>query len=531
MSTRRVEMHRLQDLVRYHRMGTGAREVARMLRMSPNTERDYRNALEAEGLLRGPVDEIAPLEVLRAAVERQLPVVQPPQMVSTLEPRVRDKVVELANKGLEPQAIYDRLRLEEPSTKASFWSVRGAWRKWRKDRGVRAQDVAIPVDTEAGEIAQVDFGYVGKLYDAAMGVLRKAWVFVLVLAFSRRAVMRIVFDQKIETWLRLHIEAFTELGGVVATVVPDNLKAAVIRAAFGVDGAASLNRSYCELARHYQFKIDPAPIYAPKKKGKVESGVKYVKRNFFVGRQNHDADDTKRELARWVDQIANTRIHGTTHRRPIELFAEEREALKPLPERRFEMMIWHQALVHQDTHLAFDRRLYSVPWTFIGQKLWLRATTSTVEVYDSVDQVIATHDRRGRKVRSTIDAHLPKDRAAWRHRSRSYWEERADNIAPEVGAYARAIFDSNDTLNMLRTVQAIVTHLEKFPVERAVSACLRAHHFGSYEYKTVKNILRQGLDLNPIAEKPASAPLPAPRFARSIGELLHHKSEDSDDDH
>lgn len=143
--------------------------------------------------------------------------------------------------------------------------------------------------------------------------------------------MRIVFDQKIETWLRLHIEAFTELGGVVATVVPDNLKAAVIRAAFGVDGAASLNPSYCELARHYQFKIDPAPIYAPKKKGKVESAVKYVKRNFFVGRDNSDADDTKRDLARWVDEIANTRIHGTTHRRPIELFAEEREALKPLP--------------------------------------------------------------------------------------------------------------------------------------------------------------------------------------------------------
>ena len=109
MSKRRVDMDRLQELVRYHRMGTGAREAARMLRMSPNTEREYRQALEKEGLLEGAADDIAPLEVLRAAVERQLPVVVPPQMVSTAEP-TRDKIVELAEKGLKARAIFDRSR-------------------------------------------------------------------------------------------------------------------------------------------------------------------------------------------------------------------------------------------------------------------------------------------------------------------------------------------------------------------------------------------------------------------------------------
>jgi hypothetical protein len=82
-------MHRLQELVRLHRMGTGAREVARVLQVSPNTERDYRRALAAEGLLDGDAGDVPPLEVLRAAVERHLPVVAPPQMVSTAEP-VRD---------------------------------------------------------------------------------------------------------------------------------------------------------------------------------------------------------------------------------------------------------------------------------------------------------------------------------------------------------------------------------------------------------------------------------------------------------
>jgi transposase len=519
MSKRRVDMDRLQELVRLHRMGTGAREVARMLAMSPNTEREYRLALADEGLLAGPADDVPLLEVLRAAVEKRLPTATPPQMVSTVD-TVRASIVALAEKGLKAQAIYDRLRLEDKTFAASYWAVRAAWRKWRKGLGVRAEDVAIPVETAPAEVAQVDFGYVGKLYDAASGQLRKAWVFVMVLGYSRRMVVRICFDQKIETWLRVHVEAFAELGGAPATIVPDNLKAAVVRAAFGVDGAASLNRSYRELARHYGIKIDPAPIYAPKKKGKVESGVKYVKGNFFVGRDGNDADDTKRELQRWVDEIANKRTHGTTHRQPIEHFtADEREALCALPERKYELVVWHKARVHQDSHVAFDKRLYSVPWRLIKQEVWLRASPSSITIYAD-DARVALHDRRGRTSRSTNDEHLPTERAPWRHRHRAYWEDRADKIAPEVGAYIREVFDSDDVLSMLRPVQAIVAHLEKFPVERAVATCTRAAHHGSYQYRTIKNILRDGLDLKPLV-KPTCAPLAAPRFARPIGELLH----------
>lgn len=520
MSKRRVDMDRLQELVRLHRMGTGAREVARLLGMSPNTERAYREALKKERLLDGAPDDIPALDVLRAAVNTRLPVIAPPQMVSTADP-VRERIAELAKKGLKARAIYDRLRLDDPELTASYWAVRSAWRQWRKERGVVAADVAIPVETAAGEIAQVDFGYVGKLYDAASGMLRKAWVFVLVLAFSRRLVARIVFDQKIETWLRVHVEAFDELGGAPGTVVPDNLKAAVIRAAFGVDGAASLNRSYRELARHYGIKIDPAPIYAPKKKGKVESSVKYAKTSFFAARDGADADETKRELQRWVDAIANTRMHGTTHRRPIDLFVDEHPALRPLPERRFELVTWHKARVHQDSHVVFDKRLYSVPWRLIGQLVWLRASPTAILVFAD-DVRVAMHDRRGRSVRSTCDEHLPEERAPWRHRSRAYWEERADRIGTEAGAYIRAVFDSDDVLSMLRTVQSVVTHLEKFPVERAIAACTRAHHFGSYRYGTIKNILRDGLDLSPVIEPsaPSSIPLAPPRFARSVSELV-----------
>lgn len=521
-------MDRLQELVRLFRLGTGKRETARLLRMGPNTEREYREALEAEGLLAGPVDELPELAVLRAAVERRLATALPTQMTSSVA-EWEPKIVKLAEAGLTAQPIFDRLKLEEPDFKGGFYAVRAVWRRWKKVRPVSADDIVIPVETIAGDVAQVDFGYVGKLYDPSTGRQRKAWVFVMVLGYSRWMFAKVVFDQKVETWLKLHIEAFAALGGVPATLVPDNLKAAVVRAAFAVDDTPAIHRSYRELARYYGFKIDPTPVCSPEKKGKVESAVRYVKSNFFKGRAGADVDDVAKQLRRWLDEIANVRVHGTTRRRPIDLLAEdERAALRRLPQRPYELVLWHQAKIHADCHVAFGQRLYSVPWTLRrdGAQVWIRATPTRIAIYAN-DERVADHDRRGSSPRSTIEAHLPEERAPWRHRSRDYWQERADRIAPEVGSYVRELFDADDVLNMLRVVQATVTHLEKFPRERAIGACLRAQHFGSRNYGALKNILRQGLDLQPLPSTAAvEDPLPQPRFARSIGELLHTKKKE-----
>lgn len=482
--------------------------------MGPNTERQYRETIARAGLLDGPPETLPSLEQLRVAVESARPPARPPQQLSSLE-QYRPMIVALIDKGLGPRAIFDRLRLEHTEFAGTHSSIKRLCRAIQRTRGVQPQDVAIPVETTPGEIAQVDFGYVGKLFDPSTMTLRKAWCFVMVLAYSRHMVVRVVFDQRIETWLQLHVEAFSELGGVIETVVPDNLKAAVVRAAFAIDDQSELNRSYRELARHYGFKIDPTPPYDAQKKGKVEAGVKYVKGNFFVGRQESDVEDVRRELRRWVYEIAGTREHGTTHKQPLEHFESvERAALLPLPKLAWEPVIWRRAKVHRDSHVAFDKRLYSVPWKQLGQPVWVRACVHTVAIY-AEDARVATHSRRGKDYRSTVDSHLPDHRGELRHRSRAYWEERADAIGEEVGRYIRTIFDSDDVLSQLRTVQAIVTHLETFPAQRARAACQRAAHFGSYGYGTLKMILRRGLDLEPLPDPPSDTlPQVAPRFAR-----------------
>jgi transposase len=453
------------------------------------------------------------------------------QEVSSIEDWL-ERVQELKDKGLKPRAIFDRLRQEESEFSGSYWAVKRLCKRLKRARGVQPEDIAIPVETRPGEVAQVDFGYVGWLYDPKTEKKRKAWVFVLVLGYSRHMWAQIVFDQRTETWLRLHIEAFAALGGCVETVVPDNLKAAVIRAAFAVGGETALNRSYRELARHYGFKVDPAPRFQPKKKGKVESGVRYVKSNFFVGREGEVSDEVQHKLERWVLEIAGTREHGTTGQAPLEVFrAVEQPALEPLPSTPFELVVWKHATV-RDAYASFDGRLYSVPFRLSDSKVWIRATKHTVTLYAD-DVRVATHGRNEPGKRSTIEAHLPEGRRDLRHRSRDYWEKRADALSAEVGVYMREVFDSDDVLSRLGAVQTMVLLLEKVPAERACAACRRASFYGNYDVRALRSILAKGLDREPlpIAVIPADTPSGTPRFARRISELFSASMEVSHESH
>ena len=178
MSRLRTDMHRLQELVRLHRMQTPCRDVARMLSMSPRVERKYRLVLEAASLLAGGPDELPSEEQLKAAVLEHSPPKAKPQQTSTVE-KWMDKIKLMAKRGAGPTAIYDCLRLKHEDFKGSISAVKRACARLKRERGVRPEDVAIPVETDPGEVAQVDFGYVGKLYDPIEGRLRKAWVFIM----------------------------------------------------------------------------------------------------------------------------------------------------------------------------------------------------------------------------------------------------------------------------------------------------------------------------------------------------------------
>lgn len=430
-------MHRLQELVRLHRMGLTCHQVAAELGMSPNTERPYRAAFKQAGLLDGDPNDLPDIEVLKAAVEQAMPDKGvPPQCQTKLSESVLARIEQLAKEGAKPRAIYDRLRSDDPQFRHSPSAVKRAYKRIYRDEGVLAKDVAIPLRTPAGQEAQIDFGYIRKRYDA-QGVLRKTYVFVMTLSYSRHMFAALCFDQSISTWLRMHDEAFEFFGGVPEVVVPDNLKSAVIKAAFSPSDETTLNRSYRDHARHYGFRIAPTPPYAPEKKGKVERGVRYLKENFVAARPDiTQADDLNALLRTWLIDIAGQRIHGTTQERPLERFEREHGALRPLPEEQPEHVLWSKADVHQNSHIVVGKPFYSVPWRLIGKAIWARTVKRSVELYWD-DTRVATHPLTSPGEWSTLPHHLPEGRKEYRHRSREYWLERADEIGPEAGSYIR----------------------------------------------------------------------------------------------
>lgn len=529
-------MDRLRELVRLHRLGSGSREVARLLELSPKTELKYRRAIEEAGLLDGPADDLPELEALKEAVLTAHPPAKRAPTQSSVQawmPRIEAALAA----GVPAKALWDQLRRQEEGFTASYAAVRRAYVRLKKARGVRPEDVAIPVDTAPGELAQVDFGYVGKLFDARTGKARKAWVFVMTLGHSRHMFAHVVFDQKAETWQELHVAAFAHFGGVPRVIVPDNLKSAVVRGSFNAGDRhhLELNRGYRELARHYGFKIDPAPVYSPEKKGKVEAAVKYVKGNYFAAKAPSlvGLEEVNSDLHDWVMHTAGTRIHGSTGERPLDAFEErERAALLPLPSQRYERWTWRQVTVHPDSHVQVDGKLYSVPWRHVGRQLWARAGRHSVELYWK-DTRVATHERPKHGRRVTDPTHLPAERQELANRSEDYWRRRAYALDPAVGAYVDEVFASDPVLSKLRDVQAIVTELRKYPLHRAVSAVARASYYGNFTFVGVREILRKALDLE---ELPAAL-VPSPdhpgemRFARSADELLANHQEDSHEPH
>ena len=191
----------------------------------------------------------------------------------------------------------------------------------------RYPKATVILDFAAGEAAQVDFGAGPLLPCSYTGELKKTWFFVMTLCHSRHQYAEVVHHQTVETWLLCHRRAFEWFGGVVARVIIDNPKCAITRACVR---DPQVQRAYAEA---YGFKIDPCPPRDPAKKGRVEAGVKYIKRSFLPLREFRDRSDANDQLRTWILETAGNRVHGRTRHRPLAQFdAVEKPHLKPLPE-------------------------------------------------------------------------------------------------------------------------------------------------------------------------------------------------------
>ena len=192
-------------------------------------------------------------------------------------------------------------------------------------------------------------------------------------------------------------------GGVPKTVVVDNLKAAVLRPDwFDPD----LNPKLQSFAQYYGTVILPTKPRMPRHKGKVERGVGYVQDNGLKVREFASLEAENQHLAHWEQNIADTRIHGTTKRHVGKVFREvEQAALLSLPAERFPFFHEAQRIVSRDGHIEVAKAYYSAPPEYLGRTVWARWDERLVRVFNHRFEQIALHVRRAGQVQHLKRTH------------------------------------------------------------------------------------------------------------------------------
>jgi transposase len=432
--------------------------------------------------------------------------------ISTLEDH-RERIAGWLDQGVNGATILAALRRNH-GYQGSYSSV---YRMVVSIRGERTPDATVPLSFAPGEAAQVDFG-AGPMLMHPAGALRRTWAFVMTLCFSRHQYVEFVWDQTVATWLGCHRRAFEWFAAVPRRLIIDNAKCAIVKACI-YDPV--VQRAYAECAEGYGFRIEPCPPHDPQKKGIVESGVKYLKGSFLPLRQFRDLADLNAQALGWVMQEAGVRVHGTTRQEPLALFELERTQLQALPPVAPQLGTWHKVSVHRDCHVAHERVLYSAPFTLVGKTLWMRATDTTVFLYQDC-QLVATHGR-GRRPgeRISVRDHLPPAAQQFFAHDRAWCLQQAR----EVGAACAELIErllADHILERLRAAQGVLRLRDRFGAVRVEAACARALFHASPYYRTVKTILVSGFDQQPLAGADgAHAHAPGARFARTAQSLFN----------
>lgn len=509
MPSRRKQVAEIREILVQLRAGTSNREVAKRLQISRNTVKRYREWAEEAELLRGSLPENGELQLL---LEESLPEPEVPQQISTVEP-YREIVSQLRREGTEIAAVWERLK--ERGYGGSYMAV------WRFVRRMEPNEpeVCVRVECKPGEEVQVDFGYAGEMVDEETGKMRRTWAFVMTLSWSRHQYVEFVWNQRVETWLRVHRNAFDFLDGVPQRVVIDNLKAGITQACWT---DPQIQQTYRECAEHYGFLVLPCRPYTPQHKGKVEQGgVHYVKRNFLGGRQPTTLRQANQDVLRWCVTTAGERIHGTTKEQPLQRFNEvEKASLQSLPAEPYDMAIWKLAKLHRDCYVVFDNSYYSAPFRLVGEQLRVRGGSSTIRIYTQDYRLVANHERATRPgERQTHPAHLPPEKLSGLFLDRAGCQAAANDIGPATAETVQQLLNESG-IDRLPAVRRLLTLRDRYGDTRLEAACVRALQFDEVAYKTVKRILQQSLDTQ--ESPPRSQAPPASTFVRSATELVGH---------
>lgn len=510
MARERLSVRKIREVLRLRfESGLSLRQIGRGAGVGYGTVCDYLGRFHAAGLSWPITPELEADGALEALLFRGY---RSPARSRPIPdwPHVHE---EMQRKNVTIALVWEEYRRENPSGfgYSRFTDLYGAWR--------RTLDPCMRQMHRPGERVFLDFsGATIPIVDRTTGEIAQAKLFVAVLGHSNFTYVEPVLSEDLGTWIGANARALEFFGGVPEIGVPDNLKAGVSRAC---RYEPEVNPTYAEFAEHYAMAIVPARAGKPRDKAKVEVGVQIAQRWILAALRNetfYSLDELWSAVRPLLDRL-NDRVMRKVGRSRRDLFEkEERGALKALPATRFEMAEWKRARVNIDYHAEFERHYYSVPYSYLGAEVEIRATASVIEIFKGTRR-IASHPRsRERNRATTVIEHMPKS-----HREYSEWSpSRLCAWAKKMGPSSAAVVEEIMKRRMhpvqgFRSCLGILRLSKQFGAERLERACTRAVAYNAYSYKSIETILKQGLDARPTRPEKIAVQIPLHENIRGSG--------------
>lgn len=413
---------------------------------------------------------------------------------------------ELAKPGVRLTLLHSEYQarcIESGQTSYMYTQFCEKYRRW-----ARITKATMRIAHKPGDAMQVDWaGNTLPIYDSVTGEVFKAYLFIAVLPCSCYTYAELCSDMKLENWLLCHVHAYSYFGGVTRLLIPDNLKTGVLS---NTRYDTVLNRSYQEMAEHYDTAIVPTRVEHPKDKGHAEGTVKNAstwilaalrERRFFT------VFEASAAVAEKLEEL-NTRPFKKREGNRLSAYnAEERAFMKPLPVTPYEPATWSPELLIGADYLVTDGlNKYSVPFDLIGERVTVRTTQKTLEVYYRGDR-IAVHVRKAIAQRDPIvrPEHMTQEH-------RKYLTYNADDFTvwgQSIGAKTAKVVQTfltngKEAEQGFKACASLTKLAERYSPARLERACERLLAYSANpSIRTLSSILKNGQDKLPTPSEPA----------------------------
>jgi len=491
MAGRRLSMRKIKEILRLKwQNGCSDAQIADSCKIARSTVREYLRRAQEAGLtwpLEPDLDDrhlenlLFPVREAGSCAEHRMP---------SMEYLFR----ELKRKRVTLQLLWYEYKQVNPEG-YQYSQFCHLYRQW-----VKKLDVTLRQEHRAGEKLFIDYaGQTAPIVDRSTGEIIEAQIFIATLGASNYTFAEATVSQDLPSWINSHVRAFEFFQGVAEILVPDNLKAGV---SSPCRYEPDINPTYQDLAQHYGAVVIPARPGKARDKAKVESAVLVAERWILAALRNHTffgLHELNKAIGEKLGEFNNRKFQKLETTRSKLFETLDKPALKPLPSRPYEYAEWKKARVNIDYHVEVNRHYYSVPYQLARQQVDVRLTSTTVEILFK-NRRLTSHKRSyvpGQH--TTLNEHMPKSHQRYREWTPSRIIRWAGENGPKTKKLVSRILDSRPHPEQgYRSCLGIISLAKHYGPERLENACSRALIIKGFSYKSVKSILKNGLDQQPL---------------------------------